>query len=92
MKYFGVVFFAAVITIDYEVDVFKETVIRGNDALLKCQIPSFISDLVTVDSWVDSRGNDIRLNDAVIGNGELVPFLKALIILRNKVNEHDPIY
>ena len=77
MKYFGVVFFAAVITIDYEVDVFKETVIRGNDALLKCQIPSFISDLVTVDSWVDSRGNDIRLNDAVIGNGELVPFLKA---------------
>ena len=75
--YFGVVFFAAVITIDYEVDVFKETVIRGNDALLKCQIPSFISDLVTVDSWVDSRGNDIRLNDAVIGNGELVPFLKA---------------
>ena len=51
--------------------------IRGNDALLKCQIPSFISDLVTVDSWVDSRGNDIRLNDAVIGNGELVPFLKA---------------
>ena len=77
MKYFGVVFFAAVITIDYEVDVFKETVIRGNDAILKCQIPSFISDLVTVDSWVDSRGNDIRLNDAVIGNGELVPFLKA---------------
>ena len=60
--------FVAVIHLDYEVDVFKETVIRGNDALLKCQIPSFISDLVTVDSWVDSRGNDIRPNDAVIGN------------------------
>lgn len=85
-----VVFFAAVITIDYEVDVFKETVIRGNDALLKCQIPSFISDLVTVDSWVDSRGNDIRSNDAVIGNWELIPlpFLKIplSLVLRIEVN------
>ena len=68
LKYFVVIFFAAVFTHDYEVDVFKETVIRGNDAILKCQIPSFISDLVTVDSWVDSRGNAIRPNDALIGN------------------------
>ncbi len=41
-------------------DVFKETVINGNDALLKCQIPSFVSDFVSVDGWVDSEGNEIR--------------------------------
>ena len=48
---------------DYDVDVFKETVIRGNDALLKCQIPSFVSDLVSVDGWIDSEGRDIRRSE-----------------------------
>ncbi len=43
----------------YDVDVFKETVIKGNDALLKCQIPSFLGDLVTVTSWIDSEGKQI---------------------------------
>lgn len=41
----------------YEVDVFKETVILGNDALLKCQIPSFVSDYVRVEDWQDSEGS-----------------------------------
>jgi len=38
------------------VDVFKETVVLGNDALIKCQIPSFVQDFITVDGWVDSEG------------------------------------
>ena len=54
--------FPVVVTSEYDVDVFKETVIRGNDALLKCQIPSFVSDLVFVEGWVDSQGNEIRAN------------------------------
>ena len=53
---------------DYEADVFKETVITGNDALLKCQIPSFVSDLVLVDGWVDSEGNEFRRAEGVMGN------------------------
>jgi hypothetical protein len=32
-------------------------VILGNSALLKCQIPSFVSDFVTVESWSDDKGN-----------------------------------
>ena len=55
-------FISVVVTSDYDVDVYKETVIRGNDALLKCQIPSFVSDLVFVEGWVDSQGNEIRAN------------------------------
>ena len=46
----------------YEIDVYKENVILGNDAIFKCQIPSFVSDLVTVESWVDSESKEIRMN------------------------------
>lgn len=35
----------------YDTDVNKEYVIRGNPAVLKCQIPSFVADFVEVVSW-----------------------------------------
>lgn len=35
----------------YDTDVNKEYVIRGNPAVLKCQIPSFVADFVEVISW-----------------------------------------
>ena len=31
-------------------------VIVGNEVLLKCDIPSFVSDFVSVSDWVDSEG------------------------------------
>ena len=31
-------------------------VIVGNEVLLKCEIPSFVSDFVSVSDWVDSEG------------------------------------
>ena len=53
--------FSAVIQ-TYETDVIKEFVIRGNDALIKCSIPSFVTDFVTVRSWiVQSSENDIEV-------------------------------
>ena len=39
----------------YETDVGKEYVILGNDALMKCQIPSFVADSVSVFSWTSSE-------------------------------------
>ena len=41
----------------FEVDIFRENVMVGNDAIFKCSVPSFVTDFVTVDSWVDSEGN-----------------------------------
>lgn len=35
----------------YDTDVNKEYAIRGNAAILKCQIPSFVADFVSVVSW-----------------------------------------
>ena len=36
----------------YQTDVNLEHVIRGNSAVLKCSVPSFIADFVTVDAWL----------------------------------------
>jgi len=32
--------------------------IVGNDVLVNCDLPSFVSDMVTVTSWHDSKGNE----------------------------------
>ena len=40
----------------------KEYIILGNDVLLKCNIPSFVSDFVSVTSWVDSEGSEFHMN------------------------------
>ena len=47
-----------VIQQDFKIHVAFETyVILGNDALLKCEVPSFVSDLVDIFGWIDNGGN-----------------------------------
>lgn len=41
----------------YQSEVNNEYVIRGNSAVLRCSIPSFVNDFVTVLSWQDETGN-----------------------------------
>lgn len=41
----------------YEAEVVSEYVIRGNAALIKCNIPSFVVDFVRVDSWLGTDGS-----------------------------------
>ncbi|XP_050305229.1 cell adhesion molecule Dscam2 isoform X49 [Anthonomus grandis grandis] len=41
----------AVVIQYYDIDVIKEFAIRGNAAIMKCQIPSFVADFVSVVSW-----------------------------------------
>lgn len=38
-------------------------VIRGNAAVFKCHIPSFVSDHVQVVSWHDTNSGEYTLND-----------------------------
>ena len=52
----------SVVLHSFEVDVFKENVVLGNDALMKCQVPSLVADLVSVHSWLDSKGNEFGMN------------------------------
>ena len=46
----------------YRVVVHEEQVVLGNDVLLKCVIPSFEADFVSVGSWVDSEGVEYPVN------------------------------
>lgn len=43
----------------------SEYVIRGNTAVLKCNIPSFVADFVKVEAWVDSDGGEYLLTDDI---------------------------
>lgn len=49
--------FFIVIEEPYRSEVNNEYVIRGNSVVLKCSIPPFIADFVTVVSWQDNVGN-----------------------------------
>ena len=47
----------------YLAEVHNAHVIHGNDVILACNIPSFVSDLVDVVAWVDLNGNEYRAKD-----------------------------
>ncbi|XP_062527447.1 cell adhesion molecule Dscam2 isoform X21 [Bombyx mori] len=57
----------AVVQQQYESEVNNEYVIRGNSAILKCSIPSFVADFVTVLSWHDDTGNTFTIEESKEG-------------------------
>lgn len=71
----------SVVSQAYTVHLVEENVLRGNAAILKCLIPSFVTEYVYVSSWIILEGNDeieILLNDTVNNMGI---FLVQLIFL-----------
>lgn len=58
----------------YRTEVNNEHVIKGNSAIFKCVIPSFVADFVSVSGWVDDVGGSFFL-DAQYGK------FKSLIVL-----------
>ncbi|XP_066145702.1 cell adhesion molecule Dscam1 isoform X47 [Euwallacea fornicatus] len=67
----------AVVTQFYDIDVNKQYAIRGNAAILKCEIPSFVADFVQVVSWHTDQNENFFLDGAedskylVLPSGEL---------------------
>jgi hypothetical protein len=54
-----------VISQDFKAHVPQESyIILGNDALLKCDIPSFVADLVHIIGWTDNEGKDFGQSTA----------------------------
>lgn len=41
----------------YEVDPIKEHAIKGNNAIMKCQVPSYVADFLTVIEWQSTDGD-----------------------------------
>ncbi|KAM8712136.1 hypothetical protein ACLKA7_012631 [Drosophila subpalustris] len=52
----------------YGADILMEYVIKGNAAVLKCSIPSFVADFVRVESWIDEEGTELRHSDNYVVN------------------------
>ena len=46
----------------YLIEIHNEHIILGNDAIFKCSIPSFVSDFVSVQAWVDNEANAFEIN------------------------------
>uniref|UniRef100_A0A182WFX6 Ig-like domain-containing protein n=1 Tax=Anopheles minimus TaxID=112268 RepID=A0A182WFX6_9DIPT len=57
-----------VINQHYQPEILTEYVIRGNSAILKCSIPSFVSDFVRVESWIDEDGNELVQSESYVVN------------------------
>uniref|UniRef100_A0A8D8TFI8 Down syndrome cell adhesion molecule-like protein Dscam2 n=2 Tax=Cacopsylla melanoneura TaxID=428564 RepID=A0A8D8TFI8_9HEMI len=54
----------AVVQQPYQTQVVDEYVLKGNSATLKCLIPSFVADFVSVIEWTDEEGRPFRLGDS----------------------------
>ena len=52
----------------YDAEIIKEYVMRGNSAIVKCSIPSFVADFVHVVEWVDEDGKEY-VNDNNFSSG-----------------------
>ncbi|XP_044596025.1 Down syndrome cell adhesion molecule-like protein Dscam2 isoform X38 [Cotesia glomerata] len=57
----------------YQSEVNNEYVIRGNSAILKCSIPSFVSEFVQVVGWQDDQGNSFNPNEENDGKYLVLP-------------------
>lgn len=60
----------------YEAEVLSEYVIRGNSAVLKCNIPSFVVDFVRVEAWL---GDDGSVYNMTRDNFGIFTILKKLL-------------
>lgn len=47
----------------------NEYVIRGNAAIVRCKIPSFVSDFVHVESWLMDDGQILTINNTNVAEG-----------------------
>lgn len=60
-----------VVNQQYDAEIIKEYVMRGNSAILKCSIPSFVADFVFVEAWIDENGEDILTSTDFTDNGKV---------------------
>ena len=47
-------FFCVAVNQNYTTKAEDEYVIRGNDVIVKCKVPSFVSDYIQVVAWMDN--------------------------------------
>ena len=78
--------FFAVVTQQYVAETHNVYVIIGNSALFKCEIPSFVADFVTIDSWNDNDGS--QYFSAITNNHGKPNQRKCIFLLQIKIAVH----
>ena len=68
----------------YEINVHPESIIVENNAILKCSIPSFVTDFVQVEAWIDSEANILGSNS---NNGICYDFHKSSRLIVSSVKD-----
>ena len=69
---------------EFKAHVALETyVILGNDALVKCEIPSFVSDLVTINGWMDDENNDFFAQEHTVSLLYFFEWVQSSTQIRN---------
>lgn len=63
----------AVVNQKYSVQVHDEYVLAGNTALLKCQVPTYMSEIVMVTSWMQDTGMHLYPNTDIGGKYIVLP-------------------
>ncbi len=63
---------------DYEVRVNDEFVLRGNAGLLKCLVPSYVSDVVGIEAWLTNQGDTYETGRTDWGKKK---FIRALFFV-----------
>lgn len=56
-------FLSTVVSQYYVTEAENEYVIRGNSAVMKCKIPSFVADFVQIDLWIADDGVTHKYSD-----------------------------
>ncbi|KAK4314719.1 hypothetical protein Pmani_014000, partial [Petrolisthes manimaculis] len=75
---------AYVVPQSYLLEAESENVIRGNSAILKCKIPSFVADFVSVQAWVDSEGTNYYPSSSyVVPQGYLTQVVDESVLRGN---------
>lgn len=75
----------------YQTRVIDEFVLRGNAAILKCNLPSFIADFVYVEAWIADDGTEILPNSDDFGTYNCRSFIvvyKSILSLNADFHEY----
>uniref|UniRef100_A0ABD2WQD2 Ig-like domain-containing protein n=1 Tax=Trichogramma kaykai TaxID=54128 RepID=A0ABD2WQD2_9HYME len=77
----------SVVTQAYHPEIMTEYVIRGNSAILKCSIPSYVAEFVTVEAWISEDGETylprLRTNDSVVAQSYVTEAENEYVIRAN---------
>ncbi|XP_050520795.1 cell adhesion molecule Dscam2 isoform X44 [Daktulosphaira vitifoliae] len=77
----------AVVNQLYTVNVMDESVLRGNTAILKCHIPSFVADYVFVSGWSSNDGDEYSVESNQVYDGKYLVLPSGELHIRDVTHE-----